>query len=211
MRRAARMDSDSMRDLAPASFPNLLDCSAWDGHRNSPHTAPPARSRPPRAGSTGTQYHRVPTVSSCPVQANNVPAEWFESAIATVGQETYIYFHQSRRGQQPNRRHHGFAQDLAVATGARVFAVACRRDPSRPRSAVEDGIAAYAWLLGEGVDLETTAFIGGKGRDCLGGKVLQAARDRGLPVPLAGLGFFLRAGPQRGVVCWPYAGGLDRC
>jgi len=44
-------------------------------------------------------------------------------------------------------------------TGARVLQVGCRL-PSRPyRAVVEDGVAAWRWLLGEGCEVRTTAFI----------------------------------------------------
>jgi len=48
------------------------------------------------------------------------------------------------------------AGEMAVSTGARVLTVEC--------TTALDGVRAYTWLLGEGLDPDTTSFTGGPGR-----------------------------------------------
>lgn len=97
------------------------------------------------------------TVSSCRVDAGGVPAEWVEATVATEGQPTIVYLLSGGVDALEQRR--PSAGDLAVATGARVFTVAClpQGTPSS-HAAVENGMAAYTWLLGEGCDLDVTVF-----------------------------------------------------
>lgn len=129
----------------------------------------------------------APIVSCCQVDAAGVPAEWVEATVATHGQRTFVYF--LRDGDRPGAltRSRPSAESFAVATGARVLTVAC----SSPRqtsqaAAIEDGLAAYAWLIGEGCDPLSTAFIDDSTGAELAEAVLVAAKNQGLPVP-AGL------------------------
>jgi monoterpene epsilon-lactone hydrolase len=118
---------------------------------------------------------RLKRVSHCPVDAGGVEAEWVEACVATSDQPTLVYFHGGPRitgDAESGRRRAG---TLAVATGARVLSVTC--------VAVDDGVAAYVWLLGEGVDLDTTTFVCDAAGGDRAGAVLQAARDRKLPLP----------------------------
>jgi hypothetical protein len=78
------------------------------------------------------------TLTLCPVDAGGVPAEWVEATVATDRQPTVVYFHLG--DGRPA------ACDLALATGARVLSVPCP-------SGAGPGVAAYTWLLGEGVNL----------------------------------------------------------
>jgi hypothetical protein len=84
------------------------------------------------------------------VDAYGVRAEWVEAVAATPGQPTIVLFY------DPSASHHErvrmVAGELAVRTGARVLTVECMT--------AWDGLTAYAWLLGEGLDSETTSFTG---------------------------------------------------
>jgi acetyl esterase/lipase len=126
-------------------------------------------------------------VSHCCVVADGVRAEWIEAHVARSGQWTLVHFHcgLSTRSVGTNRQWLG---DLARATGARVFSVGCRFDPECPQPAsTEDGLAAYGWLLNEGVDLDTTAFVATVDCGRLALAVLLAAGECGLPLPTAGV------------------------
>lgn len=121
----------------------------------------------------------LPTVfSHCRVDARGVPCEWVEATRATRGQPTIVDFLRAGDGVCPLERYRPSAHEIAVTTGARILTVACR--------AVEDGLSAYLWLLGEGCDTKATAFtdpVGGT----LAAAVLEAASLRGLPLPSAGV------------------------
>ena len=125
-------------------------------------------------------------VHRCPVDAGGVPAEWIEATAATAGQPTLVCFagpdlpREARVGTRP------LAARLALATGARVLHVGCRV-PSRPsRAVIEDVVAAWRWLLGEGCDVRTTAFIAPSADGARALDVLLEVRRRCLPLPLAG-------------------------
>lgn len=118
-------------------------------------------------------------LSHCRVDAHGVPCEWVEVTRATRGQPTIVYFLGAEDGVDPLRLYRPLAFEVAVATGARILTVACC-------GAVEDGLTAYGWLLGEGCDTRATAFtdpVGGT----LAAAVLEAGSARGLPLPSAGV------------------------
>lgn len=129
-----------------------------------------------------------PEVDYWGVDADGVPAEWVEAAVATSGQWTLVYFHGGRGGVGSVEAGRPPVRRLAVRTGARVFSVGYRHTLEDPHAAaIEDGVSAFAWLLGEGTDLSRTAFIedvNGSGRAV---SVLLRAKDRDLPLPAAGV------------------------
>jgi len=87
------------------------------------------------------------------VDGDGVRAEWVEAVAATLDQPTIILFYDRppvtarRCGWPPgNGRLH--------------------RRPRADRRVHQrlDGVRAYTWLLGEGLDPDTTSFTGGPGR-----------------------------------------------
>lgn len=126
----------------------------------------------------------APMLSHCRVDAGGVPAEWLEANVATASQRTIVCFLGGGYGVDALEQNRPSAGDLAVATGARVLTIACLA-PDTPSlaAAVKNGVTAYAWLLGEGCDVNLTAFT----HDSVGASLLEgilvAARSRGLPVP----------------------------
>jgi hypothetical protein len=133
-----------------------------------------------------------PVTRYCRVDASGVPAEWVEAARATQGQPTIVYF-LNEYGADALEEGRQSAGELAVATGARVLTVACSAQ-GKPddAGAVERGVIAYAWLLGEGCDLDRTAFA----HDLTGSSLLEAvlvrARNQGMPVPARSIWPFAR-------------------
>src|SRR5919109_1976172 len=77
---------------------------------------------------------------------------------------------------------------LAKAVGARALVVDYRRPPEHLHPVpVEDVVSAYKWLLDQGIEPSHVAFTGDSAG---GGMVVTAmllARDRGLPLPAAGM------------------------
>lgn len=141
----------------------------------------------------GNRYGRLlerstPSVSYCRVDAAGVPAEWVEVTTATPDQMTVLYF---RVGPAPSTAVDAarpVAAELAKATGGRVLSVGCRGESLPPSSsAVDDGLAAFAWLLGEGCDPALTVFVANRETAALAHTVFQAARDSGLPIPVGGV------------------------
>ena len=127
---------------------------------------------------------QVPRVSCCSVDAHGVPAEWIEATAATDGQPTIVSFRDPGEPADSASPAPSLAAKLAIATGARVLEVGFRRP-----AAVDDGIRTWLWLLGEGCDASTTAFIGFSHKGARACRVFCAAKQRGLPLPSGGAWF----------------------
>jgi monoterpene epsilon-lactone hydrolase len=120
------------------------------------------------------------------LEASGRPGVRGEWVTPTDPRATVVYFHGGGYigGSVETYRRTTFA--LARAARSRVFAVEYRLAPEhRFPCAVEDGLAAYRYVLGEGSDAGDIAFVG----DSAGGGLLLAtmlaARDEGLPLPSA--------------------------
>lgn len=95
-----------------------------------------------------------------------------------------VYFHGGgyRICSAAAYRAHG--SQLAAACRARVLVVDYRLAPEHPfPAAVEDAVAAYRWVLDQGVAPERVVFAGDSAGGGLSAALLLAARDAGLPAP----------------------------
>jgi acetyl esterase/lipase len=80
--------------------------------------------------------------------------------------------------------------NLVVRTGFRAFSLDYRLAPEHPfPAAIEDALSAYRALLDEGADPATLAFAGDSAGGGLSVVTSLAARDAGLPMPAAIVGF----------------------
>jgi acetyl esterase/lipase len=78
--------------------------------------------------------------------------------------------------------------EIARVTGCRVLGLDYRRAPEHPFPApLEDALAAYRWLLGQGANPGAVALAGDSAGGGLVLSTLMAIRDQGLPAPAAGL------------------------
>ena len=101
---------------------------------------------------------------------------------AAVGQATLVYF-LSDGHRDSLHRSRPIGERLAAVTGARVLTVACPVGCAGYPAAVEAGLTAFTWLLGEGCDVGLTAFVTDHSNDELVVDILIAAANRGLPIP----------------------------
>lgn len=84
--------------------------------------------------------------------------------------------------------HQGFGSHLASLIPARVLLIDYRLAPENPfPAAVDDCLAAYRWMLDNGINPARIAYIGDSAGGGLVGAVLLGARDRGWPMPSAGV------------------------
>lgn len=100
-------------------------------------------------------------------------AEWIEATVAAPAQPTIVAFHRGRPDDHQTAR--WFARQLAASTGARVLNVRCDN--------VSDAVTAYAWLLGEGLDVEKTSVVSARGDRTLIAAVRRSAKQLGLRRP----------------------------
>lgn len=99
-----------------------------------------------------------------------------------------LYFHGGGYVFGSLRSHGELVGALARASGARTFAVDYRLGPEHPApAAAHDAIAAYNYLLQQGIPPSRIAVAG----DSAGGTIvlnsLIALRDAGVPLPAAGI------------------------
>ena len=82
------------------------------------------------------------------------------------------------------------AGNLAAKTGSKVFSLDYRLAPEHPfPAAIDDTLSAYRALLGSGQDPSSIVFAGDSAGGGLAVTTSLAARDAGLPLPAAILGF----------------------
>ena len=128
-------------------------------------------------GSTAPKYERD--------SAGGVDGEWISPANAPLD-KAILYFHGGGFRIGSVASHRDLIAQIALASGCRVLAINYRLAPEhRFPAALDDAIAAYDWMLGQGLTPGNVAFAG----DSAGGNLVLAAmlalRERGLPLPVS--------------------------
>ena len=140
------------------------------------------------------QYERAekafptpPEVKVERVSAPAAPAEWLRPPNAVAGR-VVLYLHGGGYVIGSPRSHRHLAAAIATAGAANALLLDYRLAPEHPfPAAVDDALAAYRWLLDQGI-APGHVVIGG---DSAGGGLtvatLLALRDAALPLPAAGV------------------------
>ena len=140
------------------------------------------------------QYDRAERVFSTPadvaieaVKAPQRPAEWLRPP--RVRSDTVVlYLHGGGYVIGSPRSHRHLAAAIARAAGARALSLDYRLAPEHPfPAALDDAVAAYQWLLGQGVTPGRVVLAGDSAGGGLTVAALIALRERGLPRPAAGV------------------------
>jgi acetyl esterase/lipase len=117
--------------------------------------------------------------------AGGVPAEWV-SAAGSSSEHTLLYLHGGGYVIGSPETHRGLADRISSASGARVLLLDYRLAPeARFPAALDDALAAYRWLLREGVRPERIVIAGDSAGGGLTLATLAALRDAGDPLPAA--------------------------
>jgi acetyl esterase/lipase len=119
------------------------------------------------------------------VSAGGVDGEWIAGGNAHYD-KAILYFHGGGFRLGSVSSHRELIARIAEASGCRVLAINYRLAPEhRFPAPLEDAIAAYGWMLDQGLGPENIAFAG----DSAGGNLVLAAmlslRERGAPLPAA--------------------------
>src|SRR6266508_2352083 len=114
------------------------------------------------------------------VSADGVDGEWMASADAPED-KAVLYFHGGGFRIGSVASHRDLIAQIALAGGCRVLAINYRLAPEhRFPAALDDALAAYGWMLGQGLKPTNIAFAG----DSAGGNLVLATmlalRERGL-------------------------------
>ena len=134
------------------------------------------------------QWLRTRGVRIEPVRTGDVRGEWVTAARAEQG--VVLYMHGGGYVAGSPATHRPITAALARLTGRRVFSLDYRLAPEhRFPAALDDALAAYRWLLWQGITSGGVALAG----DSAGGGLVLAlalrARDEGLPQPACGICF----------------------
>ncbi len=127
-------------------------------------------------------------VTCTPVEAGGVSAEW-SVADGADQDKVILYVHGGGYVMGSAGSHRDMTGRLSQAAGARVLSLNYRLAPEHPFPApVDDAVAAYRWLLGQGIQASNMAIAGDSAGGGLALAALIAIRDAGEPVPAAGIG-----------------------
>ncbi|WP_417515373.1 alpha/beta hydrolase [Minwuia sp.] len=117
------------------------------------------------------------------VDAGGVPSEWV-SAPGVSGDRVIFYLHGGGYVIGSVTTHRRLAYDFSKAADARVLVVDYRLAPEHPYpAAVEDAVAAYRWLLGQGTSPSNIAIAGDSAGGGLTMATLVSLRDRKIDLP----------------------------
>jgi len=137
-----------------------------------------------RAGidALGTMFPLPVDVTLEKVSAAGVSAEWLTPPGA--GDAVVLYLHGGGYVIGSIASHRELAARIARSSGARALIIDYRLAPEHPfPAAVDDAVAAYRWLLTEGIDPAKIAISGDSAGGGLTMATLVALRDMGSPLP----------------------------
>lgn len=121
------------------------------------------------------------------VDAGGVPAIWADAPGASPD-KVILHFHSGGLVMGSAHGYRSFGANLSAATGARVLLVDYRLAPEHPYPAAQqDALAAYRWVLAQGIAPASTVICGDSGGGGLGLATLLALRDNGDALPAAGI------------------------
>ena len=120
-------------------------------------------------------------ITTTKVDASGVAAEWIS---ADDSGPVLLYLHGGGYVLGSVQSHRALIERLARAMGGRILAIDYRLAPEAPfPAAVDDAVAAYRWLLEQGVAASRLAIAGDSAGGGLTLATLVALRDQGLAMP----------------------------
>jgi epsilon-lactone hydrolase len=151
----------------------------------NPIIKPDATLEQMRAGldAMGGMTPSLPDVTAAKVDAGGVPGMWF-SANGGDASRVLLYLHGGGYVLGSVQSHRALIERLAKAINGRVLAIDYRMAPEHPfPAAVDDAVAAYRWLLAQGVSAARIAISGDSAGGGLTLATLLKLRDDGVALP----------------------------
>ncbi|MBI1921679.1 MAG: alpha/beta hydrolase [Geobacter sp.] len=127
-------------------------------------------------------------IEAVPVAIGDIPAEWVRSA-QTATDEVILYFHGGGYILGSIEAHRGIVAKFVRGSGLQALLFGYRLAPEhRFPAALDDSVAAYRWLLAQGITPSKIVFAGDSAGGGLCLATLLALRDRDIPLPAAAVG-----------------------
>ncbi len=129
----------------------------------------------------------APDIKCEKISAGGVEAEWI-CAPNAAADRAVLYLHGGGYVLGSINTHRDLMSRVSRAAGARVLGLNYRLAPEHPfPAAVDDAVAAYRWMLGQGLKPGRIAVAGDSAGGGLTVATLLAIRDAKLPTPGAGV------------------------
>jgi acetyl esterase/lipase len=118
-----------------------------------------------------------------PVTARGVPAEWVTTPESDPSR-IVLYFHGGGYTIGSIASYRSYTGRLARASRSRLLSVGYRLAPENPfPAAADDAVAAYRWLLDQGISPNRIAAVGDSAGGGLALSMAISIRDAGVPMP----------------------------
>jgi monoterpene epsilon-lactone hydrolase len=138
-----------------------------------------------RKGMEKVAFKAADDISAETVTVAERPAEWVRAPGIQAGR-AILYLHGGGYVMGSPNTHRSLAGEVSRAAQAAVLLLDYRLAPEAPfPAAVEDGVASFRWLLGQGFAPKSLAIAGDSAGGGLTVAALLSARDQGLPMPAA--------------------------
>lgn len=125
-----------------------------------------------------------------PALPEGLSAEWIQPSAPVQPADAPVIFYTMGGGYVSGScsDHRARIAKVAAATGMRLLSYEYRLAPEHPYpAAIEDSLAAYGWLLEQGVSPRKVVIMGESAGGGLCLALLQALRDQGMPLPAAAM------------------------
>ena len=134
------------------------------------------------------QWFQSYGVDVSPIRDHRIEGEWIKPKQADEG--VILYLHGGGYISCSAATHRPITAALARLSNLRVFALNYRLAPEfRFPAALDDAVAAYQWLIDQGISARTISLAGDSAGGGLVLALLLRARDSGLPLPACGVCF----------------------
>jgi acetyl esterase/lipase len=135
----------------------------------------------------GKMFPLAEDVKREPLTAGGIPVEWL--TVPDISHERVVfYLHGGGYTIGSLDTHRDLASRIGRAAKAWVFLIEYRLAPENPYpAALDDAVAAYRWLLAEGIEPEKIVIAGDSAGGGLTVATLLALRDAGDSLPAAGV------------------------
>lgn len=133
-----------------------------------------------------SRFGKLPSdISIVPVSIEGMRAEWILPS-AGIGNQAIFFVHGGGYVSGSCSDHRIHVAKFVQGSGVGALLFEYRLAPEHPfPAALEDSVAAYRWLLGQGLAPSQIAFAGDSAGGGLCLATLLALRDQGLPLPAA--------------------------